>query len=106
MAPATPVLMWAAREDRRKLDTVEMLERLKLESEKFWKQSLDGAALEEVAVCSRELQDAIFNHRVSSPLVFDFLYKRRRSDLEAEMNAGAEHLVSEFAKREAGKAEI
>ena len=100
LAPATPALNWSLRELFRQRDTVQTLERLKAESEKLWKKAIDGEPPpHEAEERSRELQDAIFNHRMSSPLVFDFLYRFRRSALEAQMNAGAEHYVAEFFKR-------
>lgn len=95
--PAMPVITWALRETSRQGDTVETLARLKAESEKLWKTAETGSMKPEAAAeRSRELQDAIYNHRVSSPLVFDFLYRFRRNDLEAQMNAGADHLVSKY----------
>jgi hypothetical protein len=42
---------------------------------------------------SRELQDAIFNHRASSPLIFDWVYNFLRRRMEEQMNAGADQLV-------------
>lgn len=45
---------------------------------------------------SRELQDAIYNHRVSSPLIFDWIYNRLRSQMEERMNAGAQELVDQL----------
>ena len=45
---------------------------------------------------SRELQDAIFNHRASSPLIFDWVYNLLRRRMEEQMNAGADQLVSEL----------
>ena len=45
---------------------------------------------------SRELQDAIFNHRSSSPLIFDWVYNFLRSRMEEQMNAGADQLVNEL----------
>lgn len=99
LAPATPILNWTLREFFRQRDTVETLERLKSESQKLWKKAVEGMAVDEAAERSRELQDAIYNHRVASPLVFDFLYRFRRDGLEAQMNAGADHLVAEFQKK-------
>lgn len=96
LAPATPILNWTLREFFRQRDTVETLERLKSESEKLWKRAVDGLPVGEAAERSRELQDAIYNHRVASPLVFDFLYRFRRDGLEAQMNAGADQLVAAF----------
>jgi hypothetical protein len=99
LAPATPIFNWTLREFFRQRDTVETLERLKSESQKLWKKAVEGMPAKEAAVRSRELQDAIYNHRIASPLVFDFLYRFRRAGLEAQMNAGASQLVAEFQKK-------
>lgn len=99
LAPVTPIFNWTLREFFRQRDTVETLERLKSESQKLWKKAVEGMSPTEAAERSRELQDAIYNHRVASPLVFDFLYRFRRDGLEAQMNAGADHLVAEFQKK-------
>lgn len=104
LAPATPILNWTLREFFRQRDTVETLGRLKSESEKLWKKAVEGMPVNEAAERARELQDAIYNHRVASPLVFDFLYRFRRDRLEAQMNAGADHLVAEFQKKNAATA--
>lgn len=99
LAPTTPIFNWTLREFFRQRDTVETLERLKSESQKLWKKAVEGMPANEAAERSRELQDAIYNHRVASPLVFDILYRFRRDGLEAQMNAGADHLVAEFQKK-------
>ena len=97
-APAAPVINWAWREYFRQRDAIETLERLKSESEKLWKSAVEGIAADEAAERSRELQDGIYSHRVSSPLVFDFLYQLRRDGLEAQMNAGADRFVQEYQR--------
>ena len=104
LAPAMPIFNWTLREFFRQRDTVETLDRLKSESQKLWKKAIEGMPMNEAAERSRELQDAIYNHRVASPLVFDFLYRFRRDGLEAQMNAGADHLVAEFQKKNAATA--
>jgi len=104
LVPAMPIIIWALREKYRQGDTIDTLVRLKAESEKLWKTAAAGMNEGAAAERSRELQDAIFSHRVSSPLVFDFLYRYRRNDLEAQMNAGAQHLVGEYLKKNAAAA--
>lgn len=99
LAPATPILNWTLREFFRQRDTVETLGRLKSEFQKLWTKAVEGMPVNEATERSRELQDAIYNHRVASPLVFDFLYCFRRDGLEAQMNAGANHLVTEFHEK-------
>lgn len=104
LVPTIPIITWALREKHRQGDTIDTLVRLKAESEKLWKTVAAGMDEGLAAERSRELQDAIFSHRVSSPLVFDFLYRYRRNDLEAQMNAGAQHLVADYLKKNAAAA--
>ncbi len=92
----TPGLIWALREYNRQADTVALLEKLEGEIRKLWDRSRAGAPEHEISMRSRELQDAIYNHRVSSPLIFDWIYNFLRRQLEAQMNAGAEHWVREL----------
>lgn len=102
LAPMTPVMIWALRECNRQAATCELLDRLNDEVKKLWDRSRSGATEQEISTRSRELQDAIFNHRASSPLIFDWVYNLLRRKMEERMNAGAEHWVSEL--RTAGNA--
>jgi hypothetical protein len=96
LAPMTPVAIWALRECNRQTSTCELLDRLNEEIKKLWERSRQGATPEEISLRSRELQDAIYNHRVSSPLIFEFVYTLLRQRLEERMNAGAEYWVNEL----------
>ncbi len=96
LAPMTPVMIWALREGNRQAATIELLDRLNDEVKKLWDRSRSGAAEQEISMRSRELQDAIFNHRASSPLIFDWVYSLLRRQMEERMNAGADHWVREL----------
>lgn len=96
LAPATPALTWALRESKRQYDTLETLARLKTESEKLLKVIIKGVDAPEARRRSRELQDAIFGHRLASSLVFEWLYNRLRPSLETKLAHGAEHWVNEY----------
>lgn len=96
LAPMTPVVIWALRECNRQTATCELLDRLNEEIKKLWERSRKGATPEEISLRSRELQDAIYNHRVSSPLIFDWVYTLLRQRMEERMNAGAEYWVNEL----------
>ncbi|MGJ7554669.1 S-4TM family putative pore-forming effector [Variovorax sp. RB3P1] len=98
LAPMTPVMIWALRECNRQAATCELLDRLNDEVKKLWDRSRSGAKEQEISMRSRELQDAIFNHRASSPLIFDWVYSLLRKKMESRMNAGAEHWVSELRR--------
>lgn len=96
LAPMTPAMIWALRECNRQAVTIELLDRLNDEVKKLLDRARSGAAEQELSIRSRELQDAIFNHRASSPLIFDWVYSLLRSRMEEQMNAGADQLVSEL----------
>ncbi|MBN3851255.1 hypothetical protein G3N58_31200 [Paraburkholderia sp. Ac-20342] len=94
--PVMPLVLWGVRERNRQLDASALVERLKAHVEKLWESVLAGEGDNVLTMSSRELQDAIFSHRVSSPLVFNWLYSRLRSGLEQQMAGGVEHSVDEF----------
>ena len=96
LAPATPALTWALRESKRQSDTLKTLTRLKTESEKLLRVTIAGIDAAEARRRSRELQDAIFGHRLVSSLVFEWLYNLLRPRLEAKLAHGAEHWVNEY----------
>ncbi|MFM0172129.1 S-4TM family putative pore-forming effector [Paraburkholderia sediminicola] len=94
--PLTPFVLWTLRERNRQSDAVALVERLKAQAEKLWEELLGGGSEETLAELSRELQDAIFSHRASSPLIFDWFYTASRMKLESEMVQGADYWVKKF----------
>lgn len=100
LAPMTPVVIWALRECNRQAATCDLLDRLNDEVKKLWDRSRKGGTEQEISMRSRELQDAIYTHRASSPLIFDWVYNLLRKRMEERMNAGADHWVSELRTAE------
>lgn len=95
LAMVTPMLSWALREHRKQLDTCNSLQNLQSEFKTVWAKALEGASDEELKVCSRQLQDAIYQHRASAPLVFDWAYYQMRSKNEKEAHVAAEEFVKQ-----------
>lgn len=91
--PFAPVLTWTLREQRKQLDTAATLATLKSEFEKMWDKALAGATDAEMQQNSRDLQNAIYQHRASAPLVFDWVYNCLRSGNEDEAGHAAQQLV-------------
>ncbi|HEY0958263.1 MAG TPA: S-4TM family putative pore-forming effector [Novosphingobium sp.] len=97
LAPATPLLSWAGREFYRQRDTAEQLEDLTKKARGFWKRALEGACDEDRCLKeSRELQDAIYLRRSTSPLIIPFLYRIKRLGLEDQMNEAANNFLEEY----------
>lgn len=106
VVPFLPVLTWALRERMQQANAATSLTNLNGEWEKIWTKALGGGDEVALTVESRSLQDAIYQHRERSPLVFDWVYSVFRSANEDEAHHAAEELVrkAEKAMGEGGKA--
>jgi SMODS-associating 4TM effector domain len=97
LAPAAPIIIWGVREFFRQRDATDVLDRVKSEAEALWDRAKTGGCTEpDCTAQSRQFQNAIFERRSTSPLIFDWIYKIQRSGLEEQMNIGAQELVREI----------
>lgn len=102
--PFSPVLAWAFRERRKQLDTATALEKLQGEFKTMWAEAISGASEADMKLRSRLLQDAIYQHRASAPLVFDWVYQLNRAKNEDEAAHAARLLVDQAKAAVAGRA--
>jgi len=94
MAPGAPFFSWAIREYHRQRDVADALDRLRSEAEALWDRAKGGGCeADECEVQSRELQNAIFSRRSTSPPIFGWIYWLLRPHIEDQMNEGAADLV-------------
>lgn len=97
LVPAAPFLTWVTRERHRQSDTADQLDAIRQAETALWTEACAGqCAPEHCLARSREFQDAIYARRAGSPLIFPFIYWIMRSDLEDQMNAGAEQRMREL----------
>lgn len=106
VVPFLPILTWALRERTQQANAAISLTNLNGEWDKIWTKALGGADATTISAESRSLQDAIYQHRERSPLVFDWVYSIFRSANEDESHHAAENLVrkAEKALGEGGEA--
>lgn len=95
LVPFLPLASFGCREYRKQKDTIDTLNTLKSEADKLWEKALKQTSVAELAAESRGLQDAIYRHRSSSPLIYDWVYKRLRGRNEDVASASAKQLVSD-----------
>ncbi|TXH03691.1 MAG: hypothetical protein E6R09_03435 [Rhodocyclaceae bacterium] len=95
VVPFMPVLTWALRERMQHANAAISLTNLNGEWDKIWIKALGGADAVALTVESRFLQDAIYQHRERSPLVFDWVYSIFRAANEDEAHHAAEDFVRE-----------
>jgi hypothetical protein len=95
VAPLLPVFVFGIRQLREQRDAAARVDQLRAHAESLWANALTGHSADALAKASRDLQDEIYSHRRSSPLIFDSLYQRLKRGHEQEMNIGAESLVRE-----------
>ncbi len=94
-APLAPALLLGLRQFSEQREAATRLDRLKDQAETIWKQALGQKSKSEITALSRSLQDEILENRRKSPLVFDLIFKRLRSDYEIQMNYGVADYVAE-----------
>jgi hypothetical protein len=99
MAPASPILTWAAREYYRQNDMADSLEEHLRAAKALWARALAGECdADHCLAQSREFQNAIYYRRAASPLIVPLLYRFKRLQLEDEMNEAATNFLAEYEK--------
>jgi hypothetical protein len=87
--PVAPVLVWSVREHFRQKDTAESQDQTKAELESILSRvEAKTISADDAREASRNIQNALYARRVSSPLVMPGLYEAQRSFLERNMKAG------------------
>ncbi len=96
LVPLQPLFLLGLRQSREQNDTAASLDRLRDYAVKLWDAGIRGTLdSTQLTAQSRTLQDAIYDHRRNSPLIFDWMYKRLKRKQEQQMNRTAESLVEE-----------
>lgn len=98
-APLSPALLLGIRQFTEQMEAAARLDKLKDHAEQLWRDAVNGKTGSEITARARGLQDEILDNRKRSPLVFDFIFKRLRSDYEVQMNHGVGELVKEAKLR-------
>lgn len=95
--PLAPVVVWSIREHFRHKDAASAQELLMKHIDALLtKENVASLSQQELLIRSREIQDAIFQRRVASPLIFPFVYKFKRQSLESAMNIGADERITKL----------
>lgn len=99
VAPFLPMLLFSSRQFMHNRKTIERLSSLRVSADAAFQQaknrSNSPAVLDDTA---RRLQDNIFQHRKSSPLIFDWFYRCFRTPDEALMNVSCRELVQQYQR--------
>ena len=92
--PLAPAVLWILREILAQRDAIQADERGLATVEALWKQALEKR-LDPADALNQSLlvQDALFDNRSRSPLVFDWVYRVLRQRKEQQMKFKAEELV-------------
>jgi hypothetical protein len=98
--PLAPAVLWILREILAQRDAIKADERGLAAVEALWKQAMEGRLADEEALNQSLLvQDALFDNRSRSPLVFDWVYRLLRRRKEQQMKFKAEELVKEALEK-------
>lgn len=97
LVPIFPTFSWLIREIKRQYESKTTLDRLIKYIGQLWEGILQNKfSDEELEVKSRELQDEIYTHRNSNQPIFNWIYKKSRSQQESQMNEVVKKLVKEL----------
>lgn len=98
-APLFPALVLGITQYRENMQAAANLDRLREKVQDVWNRALRNHETPQTLYqSSMQLQDAIFDNRSTSPLIFNWFYRRLRNEKEDLMNQGAETLVKEAMK--------
>jgi hypothetical protein len=96
VAPLIPALVLGISQYRDHMEAANQLDQLRDKVNDIWQRTLRHRETPDTLYqYSIELQDAIFKNRASSPLIFNWFYRRLRDENQDLMNVGAEALVQE-----------
>ena len=95
--PALPFIMWGLREFQDNREASVRVERLRQFADRLWAESLNSTR--NMRMESRQLQDAIYEHRRRSPLVLNWFYSLFRAGMEKEMVSSADDMVAEATNK-------
>lgn len=94
--PLAPAIVWILREIIAQRDAIQADERGLAAVEALWKQAMERRLDDAEALNQSQLvQDALFDNRSRSPLVFDWIYHLLRKRKQQQMEFKAEELVKE-----------
>jgi hypothetical protein len=100
LASLSPLLVWGGREFQKQRESAENLTRLRENVKEVWDEIVKNKlTAEECKDKSRALQDALFDHRKNSPVVFDWIYRLLQPKSEKEMNITAQTMIDELSQR-------
>lgn len=104
LAPLLPALILGITQYRENMQAAAKLDRLREKADEIWSRALySGEPLAALHSDSVKLQDAIFDNRSTSPLIFNWFYQWLRDEKQAAMNKATEKLVQEAKQAEQKK---
>ncbi len=72
--PLLPILTFCIEQYRENKDSIENLEKLKLDMDSYWQELIENKDSMETDVFARKIQDEIFKNRKDNQLFFDEIY--------------------------------
>lgn len=94
--PLLPAFGWIFPQYKQNMDAAENLDSLKESVDRIWQDAFQRhLSEEELSNKSRQLQDAIYENRLNSPLVFDRIYKLFRKKDDGTMYSGVAELADQ-----------
>lgn len=99
-APFLCLLTFTIKQNCQNKTSIANSENLKKHCNNIWTRLINNDISEnELKDVSRKLQDEIYQHRSTSPLIFDWFYNKYRSAQESQTNYTLDKMIDEFNSR-------
>jgi hypothetical protein len=95
--PLLPMLSFLGKLSKEHSASIKNLEALRADISSLWTSVLNGSATD-VDKTLRQIQDKIYLNRKSSPLIPEWFYDWKRTELEERMYYGVDELVDQYKK--------
>lgn len=95
LLPLLPIIVFSIQRIKENNKSIKKLNKMKIIASGYWEKIMRGEHVD-LSKVTRKLQNSIFKNRKSSPLIFDWFYNLRRSNLEDEMNYSVDQLLSQY----------
>lgn len=99
VTPLLPIVTFCIDQYRDNKESRENLKSLREDLNSNWQDLLSNhQAPDDAYVISRRIQDEIFKNRKDNQLIYDFIYKKYRSEMEEAMYYSVDDMITEYKK--------
>lgn len=98
MLPVSPLFALLGRQIKGNIEAINCVTDLKDHIDNAIEEILENKKTEDIGILPRNFQDAIFNHRKSAPMIFDWVYWLFRNSQEGQMQYNVHSKIDDYLR--------